>query len=718
MSRQPRPLAIRSALEQIGDESRCLAAVFCSYTFDPAFFENQVLRTLLKLRSDPEEHTTDFLNEGRLALQTTPVACFVDAGARTPGQRLPYEQYIISGRVFHPKLALLARDDHALLLLGSGNLTRGGYGDNTELWSTLRLSYTTATDAVLLRDLLAALRDVEALSGRRSDALAELVRVVSARLPPASAPTTAPTCRLLHSLHEPILPAFLRLLPADAKIVQIGMLAPFYERDDAGALSPDEVDGVVSEILRSRPSTGAVLDMGFTWQGGPLSPPAAIPPLAERPGTLWVHRIAEDPPRLEYFTPHRWTAQSLRYADRAGSSRTWAREEAEAAWSARAVFPAAPCVANGPQQLVRLLRERHTLRTWLYPSYRLEAGRPVKRPLHAKLIAVVVTTAAGEATYLLVGSPNASRRALLIPGGQANVEFALALALAGRWTLDVLAPELVACPPDQLVLTTPDFPAPVVTAARWIDWAEYDAQTRELRVQWREHGPEAPAAYRLAYLDSTLSAGPAPPHGLQVIPDFELRPTSCELVLEVEADTTMVPIIVLNLAALQVEAMATKYDLAALVALLSRRIGVARLRQLVAQQTDAAGHSVLEALFGEGFTPTDVFRMFHALARELADPERSLPAFRHVLQRPTGVLAVWQALREALGGHLSREQLWFYGFELVRSLEILALPDDADRADKAAELAAVVARVRSELVEFTPSATGHPWVDAIVRFYG
>ena len=88
-------------------------------------------------------------------------------------------------------------------------------------------------------------------------------------------------------------------------------------------------------------------------------------------------RVAGDPPTLQYFIPHKWTPQSLRYADAGGVGRTWARAEAEAASAARAVFPGAPCVANGPHQLVQVLRSRYTLRTWLYPSLRLEAGRPV-----------------------------------------------------------------------------------------------------------------------------------------------------------------------------------------------------------------------------------------------------------------------------------------------------------------------------------------------------
>jgi hypothetical protein len=91
--------------------------------------------------------------------------------------------------------------------------------------------------------------------------------------------------------------------------------------------------------------------------------------------------------------------------------------------------------------------------------------------------------------------------------------------------------------------------------------------------------------------------------------------------LVVGEDEYSIPIVVINLAALQVDPFVTKYDLAALIALLSRRISVARLRQLVTQQASHEARPLLEELFGEGFTPTDIFRMFLSLARELADPD-------------------------------------------------------------------------------------------------
>ncbi len=42
-------------LERLVAEEPCHGAVFCSYSFDPAFFEEQVLRAVLRLSSDPVE---------------------------------------------------------------------------------------------------------------------------------------------------------------------------------------------------------------------------------------------------------------------------------------------------------------------------------------------------------------------------------------------------------------------------------------------------------------------------------------------------------------------------------------------------------------------------------------------------------------------------------------------------------------------------------------
>jgi hypothetical protein len=398
----------RTALECLEHDKRCLAAVFCSYTFDPLFFESHVLRTVLRLGSDPDEQTVDFLREGRAALQEVPVACFVDADARTPGQRLPYDLRLVQGRVFHPKLALILHEHHLELLLGSGNLTRGGYGDNTELWSTRTLQYADPETAAVVDELLVFLAGVERLGGAPSPQLSAIRELLRPRL--ATVPVNAPnrSFKVLHSIEAPLLPAFLELIPRDAEIVRIGALAPFFERDDQQATDVQGMRSIFSEILAARRSQEAVIDLGFGWQGGPLGSPPVVPPLEQGIGRLWVLRHAGAPPSLEYLTPIKLTAKQVRHLDAHGVDRAWSRDQAEEALAARRLHPAAPLLANGPARIVEALHTQRTLQAWLLPTSRLDEGRPVRRPLHAKLLVITTRRRGKETTYVLSGSPNLS----------------------------------------------------------------------------------------------------------------------------------------------------------------------------------------------------------------------------------------------------------------------------------------------------------------------
>ena len=115
----------------VGAAGACHGAVFLSYTFDARFFEEEVLAAVLQLQEDPTEATRRFLDEGRRKLVETPVLVIADPGMLRGGQRLPYDLLRAdTARLFHPKLALLLYGPCARMVVGSGNLTPGGYGDN------------------------------------------------------------------------------------------------------------------------------------------------------------------------------------------------------------------------------------------------------------------------------------------------------------------------------------------------------------------------------------------------------------------------------------------------------------------------------------------------------------------------------------------------------------------------------------------------------------
>jgi hypothetical protein len=706
----------RTALECLEHDKRCLAAVFCSYTFDPLFFESHVLRTVLRLSSDPDEQTVDFLREGRAALQEVPVACFVDADARTPGQRLPYDLRLAQGRVFHPKLALVVHEDHLELLLGSGNLTRGGYGDNTELWLTRKLRFADPETTPVAHELLAFLAGVERLGGPPSPQLASIRELLRPRLAAALVDAPDRSFKILHSVEAPLLPAFLELLPRDAEIVRIGALAPFFERDDQQAADVQDMRSIFSEILAARRSHEAVIDLGFGWQGGPLGPPPVVPSLEQGLGQLWVLRHPSDPPAVEYLTPLKLTAKQVRHLDSRGVDRAWSREQAEEAFAERRLYPAAPLLANGPAKIVEALRAQRTLQAWLLPTSRLDEGRPVRRPLHAKLLAITTQRRGKQTTYVLAGSPNLSGRALSHPAPFGNIELAVIHVLEGAWTLPDLAPELIACPVDQLRLSDPVFPASGVNLGRWIADAVHDAGTRELHVTWAPDIADA-GPWRLSYLKRLLAEGRDPPRGELTVGDFDLSLTSCELTLDVAGETYSVPIRVLDLTRLPLDPVEASYGLAELIALLSRRIGRERLAHVATQPRAAQGRTLLELLFGEGFTPTDIFRAWKNVARELAEEGLSLPAFRYILGGPLGVRVVWQRMIEAVGREMSREVVWFHGAELLKTLSEVVLPEDPDRPAKHTALQEWLAELRTALERLAPDPTGQPWIEPILRFY-
>lgn len=706
----------RSALDCLEHDRRCIGAVFCSYTFDPVFFESHVLRAVLKLHSDPDEQTVDFLQEGRGALQQVPVACFVDAGARTPGQRLPYDLRLVHDRVFHPKLALLVHEDQVTLLLGSGNITRGGYGDNTELWFTRVLAFADPETTLVVEELLGFLAGVEGLAGQPSSQLALVREALRPRLAPALAETPR-SVRVLHSVATPLLPAFLEVIPREAEIVRIGALAPFFERDDVQTADVQDMRSVFSEILAARRSQEAGIDLGFGWQGGPLGPPAAVPALDQGLGQLWALRHAGDSPSIEYLTPTRLTPKQVRHQDARAADRSWSREQADEAFAERRLYPAAPLQANGPARIVDALAAQRALQTWLLPAHRFDEGRPVHRPLHAKLLAITTQRRGKASTYVLVGSPNLSQRALLQPAPYGNVELAVASVLEGAWALPDLAPELIACPKEQLHLSDPSFPADGVDYGRWIADAYHDAGERSLHVVWAQDIAASPGPWRLSHAQRVLAEGHEPPCAELVVGDFDLSLSSCELTLEVAGGTFSVPIRIVDLTRLPVNPIEASYGLAELIALLSRRIGRERLASVAAQPRAGQKRTILEILFGEGFTPTDVFRAWKNVARELAEEGLSLPALRHILAGPLGVQVVWQRMVEAVGHELGREVVWFHGAELLKTLAEVRLPEDPDRTAKQAVLQVWLEELRGSLARLAPDPDGQPWLAPILRFY-
>lgn len=199
-------------LERLCSEQPCTGAIFTTFGHDPAFFENQVLRSILKLTSDPVEQPQRFHSEAVRTLQEAPVAVIVDAGQRQPGRRLPYDVLEVSDVVFHPKSALLLYEDYARLMVGSGNLTFPGYSQNTELFIAYDLRYDSPDDVELLREFDRHVNRIESLVRQNGSQLSLVRGQLQRRISGVVATGNSPTIALLDSTKSPIMDQILELI--------------------------------------------------------------------------------------------------------------------------------------------------------------------------------------------------------------------------------------------------------------------------------------------------------------------------------------------------------------------------------------------------------------------------------------------------------------------------------------------------------------------------
>ena len=691
--------------------------MFTSYSFDPAFFEDHVLRAVLRLVSDPVEQAERFHHEARRALQETPVVAIVDAGERQPGRRLPFDLLEVSDLVFHPKTVLLLYRKFARLQIGSGNLTANGYGGNTELFLCVELAYSNETHAVLLAAFDEHIDRIRGLVRQTGTQLELFQQELHRRMHPLSSKTRTRDFALLDSTTGPILEQFTALLPEDAIIRSIGMLAPFYERDDAEF----DVTSVFGALV-PRAGSEAVLDVGVTWDNPQvhMSDPSTI---EDGLGRLWTWARDIDGTRvIEHLVPTSIGPRTISYIDEAGRRRRIALDEVREAIDQRALWMQPKPEAFAPRNTVAEADERFSeVRIWLHPATQLVDGRPVHRPLHAKLLIVGFLTASSSGTLVLMGSPNMSRRALHMRAGVGlgNVEVAFAFRLDSNPSLRDFLPELIFAPMSALDLKERDFPTLARNYALAVEAATHDPGARSLPVTWSSEAAHLPAWYLTYDADRLAISDTAPTIPLTIL-DFVLKPSTAEVVLHVGDREFPVPILVTDMVALPATPTGTGMGLHELLMLLGRRIGTERALKLAARRANDAGNGQeLDAFFGEDFGPTDVFRAWWSVAGDLIDPDLSVQAFRLRLDGALGAGAAWSCMLDAIEQKsLAAEEVWFYGAELLRTLADIELPDAEDQDAKARLLDNFREQVRDDVGRLGFDDGARPWLNRIFEFYG
>src|SRR5262245_55478464 len=116
------------SLLQVLDGQRWQKALFTTYTLSLTFFESIILRALRAAECDDTWVIVD-ADGYRSSL--------MERGAGGVGYEYRLIPIGLRRGVFHPKCCYLVGEDGDLLLIGSGNLTFGGFGRNLEVLDCL-----------------------------------------------------------------------------------------------------------------------------------------------------------------------------------------------------------------------------------------------------------------------------------------------------------------------------------------------------------------------------------------------------------------------------------------------------------------------------------------------------------------------------------------------------------------------------------------------------
>ncbi|SFR78276.1 PLD-like domain-containing protein [Marinobacter daqiaonensis] len=216
------------------------AAVFTTYTFDPAFFELEVVPLLLPENSSfsIDERVKQFQVRESLREAELPIDVFYDQNIfRIQGESSPGMEYGCHGvsegnRAFHPKLSFLlvgngvGESDSLLISAGSNNLTKAGWWDNVECqhWEAIG---QRGGDGEFLRVLK---RDLEYLQGKQivqsgNGAVSEIQRFLANCVADPEAPP-------VHYFGLSSTTRFLDFLSAEIsqlkKPVELEIISPFF----------------------------------------------------------------------------------------------------------------------------------------------------------------------------------------------------------------------------------------------------------------------------------------------------------------------------------------------------------------------------------------------------------------------------------------------------------------------------------------------------------
>jgi hypothetical protein len=263
----------RGIVEFISD-ARWTHALFTTYALSLSYFESELLRPLLHqgcddiwLVCDAEGYRSSLLERRSVRVgheyRIVPVA-------------LPHG-------VFHPKAIYLVSHDEQLLLVGSGNVTFGGHGRNTEVFEALvpRKHATAFADFAEFLEQLATRPEIMIARRDWLDDFAERARTAAS----AGADESQPPVRLVHPLERTATEQLGEATDAFDYCGHLRIISPYHDPDGAAVkrlinrLGPEKATVAVT----NESSSQFPFEAAAAWSTAVESQRAALP------GNRFVH---------------------------------------------------------------------------------------------------------------------------------------------------------------------------------------------------------------------------------------------------------------------------------------------------------------------------------------------------------------------------------------------------------------------------------------------
>ena len=189
---------------------------FTTYAVSLSFFEAVILDRLVRGRGSQALILTDVKG-----LQTA----LSEQGAQRVGKDYALEPVAITGGIFHPKITLLADGKECHLLVGSGNLTFGGWGGNCEVLEHLHPSFaaTAIADAAVFFERLPDTDRVRLSTAAQCKAIADDLHHAT------TGETGDGTIRFIHSLDTAIVDQIAQFAADLGGASRLVTMAPFYD---------------------------------------------------------------------------------------------------------------------------------------------------------------------------------------------------------------------------------------------------------------------------------------------------------------------------------------------------------------------------------------------------------------------------------------------------------------------------------------------------------